>query len=580
MSIPVTEEVVTKAKQFIDSGMSKRKAAEILGVEESTLRKRLKKGYGVSSLGRFRSTFDENQESELVNYCKDLDLRFYGITIKSLRHLSYQYAVKNNIRHRFNDHTEMAGIDWAQSFIKRHNLSLRTPQKTSVGRIMGFNRVQVEVFFTNLTDIMTKHKFSPSRVYNMDETGITTVPNRIPKVISVKGKRAVGKVVSAERGQTVTAVCCMSASGNYVPPTLIFPRKRDRPELMHGSPPDSIMFLSESGYINSSIFVEWLKHFQKYSQSSQDNPVLLILDNHSSHISLEAITFSKDHFIHLLSIPPHSSHKIQPLDRCFFKGFKDFYGQYVDQWMVNHPGRVIGQYQVAELFGNAYLKAATMEKAITAFKSCGIVPINRYIFSDEDFLPSSVTDQPQNSTIENSNMIENDSQTCQQIATRVAQEMNASVVTLDCYGPSTSSPNAEPSIVQVSPYDIVPLPTIGTARRRNKNGKKSTVLTSTPNKIQLELGNSRKIMIEEEKRAKRKLKFDKIIKTKVKKTKKLAGPTAGPSNVEDEHLMCPACEEKYEEPPEEDWIQCNNCGDWWHEKCSNYECGLFRCDYC
>jgi hypothetical protein len=65
----------------------------------------------------------------------------------------------------------------------------------------------------------------------MNETGISTVLASVPKVVTTKGKRTVCKVTSGEKGQTVTAVCFMSASGLYVPPALILPRKRMAPEL-------------------------------------------------------------------------------------------------------------------------------------------------------------------------------------------------------------------------------------------------------------------------------------------------------------------------------------------------------------
>jgi hypothetical protein len=42
-----------------------------------------------------------------------------------------------------------------------------------------------------------------------------------------KGKRSINKIVSRERGQTITDVCCMSASGTFVPPAIIFSRKKD-----------------------------------------------------------------------------------------------------------------------------------------------------------------------------------------------------------------------------------------------------------------------------------------------------------------------------------------------------------------
>jgi hypothetical protein len=50
-------------------------------------------------------------------------------------------------------------------------------------------------------------------------------------------------------------------------------------------------------------------------------------------------------------------------------------------------------YQLAEIFGNAYGETATMKKALNAFQMCGIWPLNSNIFSNDDFLPSTVTDQ-------------------------------------------------------------------------------------------------------------------------------------------------------------------------------------------
>lgn len=58
----------------------------------------------------------------------------------------------------------------------------------------------------NLQNVYNKLNIPPSRIFNMDEAGISTVPNKIPKVISIKGKKIVGKSVTAERGELVTAV--------------------------------------------------------------------------------------------------------------------------------------------------------------------------------------------------------------------------------------------------------------------------------------------------------------------------------------------------------------------------------------
>lgn len=64
-------------------------------------------------------------------------------------------------------------------------------------------------------------KYTLDAIYNEDETGLSTVPNKLPKALTSKGKKLVGKVLNRERGQLVSAVSCMSASGFYISQALI-----------------------------------------------------------------------------------------------------------------------------------------------------------------------------------------------------------------------------------------------------------------------------------------------------------------------------------------------------------------------
>ena len=55
--------------------------------------------------------------------------------------------------------------------------------------------------------------------------------------------------------------------------------------------------------------------------------------------------------------------------------------------MRNHPGRVITMFQVAQLTGKAYLRSATPSIAINGFKSCGLCPVDRYVFDEHEYFP-------------------------------------------------------------------------------------------------------------------------------------------------------------------------------------------------
>jgi len=121
------------------------KVSKQMNVPQRTLRRLASEKYGCPEeaasckLGR-PPVFDAKLEEELVRYCLIMESHFYGLTRKDLRRMALQLAIKNNIKHPFND--IMAGKKWFFSFLKRHpNLSIRKPEKTSFARKEGFNRL-------------------------------------------------------------------------------------------------------------------------------------------------------------------------------------------------------------------------------------------------------------------------------------------------------------------------------------------------------------------------------------------------------------------------------------------------------
>ena len=61
------------------------------------------------------------------------------------------------------------------------------------------------------------------------------------------------------------------------------------------------------------LFKGWFAdHFLKHVVSA--NPVLLLLDGHSSHYNLEALRLTKESGVILFTLVPHTTHEMQPLD--------------------------------------------------------------------------------------------------------------------------------------------------------------------------------------------------------------------------------------------------------------------------
>ncbi|XP_013077611.2 uncharacterized protein LOC106063716 [Biomphalaria glabrata] len=149
-----------------------------------------------------------------------------------------------------------------------------------------------------------------------------------------------------------------------------------------------------SGWTDSECFINWLKHFAAFVKPKPNDKHLILLDGHQSHKTLEAVNFARENGIELLTFPPHCTHKLQPLDRTFFISLKSAYNASSDSWMSCHKGRRITSYEVVSIFSKAYVKVATIEKAMLGFSCTGLWPVDADIFTDRDFAPSSLTDEP------------------------------------------------------------------------------------------------------------------------------------------------------------------------------------------
>lgn len=494
-----TAEDLQKAISAIrNDGRKIREAGRVFNIPESTLRKQLLENENKHPRLGCTPVFSQEIESELREYVLTLAKLFYGLTPKCLRRLAFRYAEQHKIVHKFDKTKGLAGKDWLYGFLRRSpEIKLRQPEGTSLNRIASFNKESVKLFFSNLQTVLEKFKFEPNSVYNMDETGITTVQNKCPKVYGQKGSKKVGAAISGERGRTITAVFAMNAAGNYIPPMIIYPRKRMPKTLEKNGPIGALYKCSKNGWINSELFLQWLGHFRNYAKPSVTEPVLLVLDNHSSHISIAAFNFCKENNIHMVSLPPHTSDRLQPLDLTFFSPLKNALFREYELYLSSTGHQKITEYDIAELLNKAFMKVATMEKAVSGFRTSGIIPLNPDKFVDADFEASLHVGKL---TVEATPELE----------TSTSQDGGAPVLDNRPDRQHHRDPSPQPSTSQDNSFfALAPIPTPKvnqTTKRKYRNKQKSEILTSTPIRTKLEEAEEKKRQREEAIKTKEKLK--------------------------------------------------------------------------
>nr|XP_023028779.1 jerky protein homolog-like [Leptinotarsa decemlineata] len=358
-----------------------------LGVENSN---KSLDGYATA-----RKIFNNAEEEELAAYTEHSAKIYYGLTTSNLRKFAFQYATANKISVQENCKVnEIASRDWLFGFLKRHRtLSVRTPEATSMGRATAFNRHNVSQFFNNFGKVYDKYKFELQEVYNMDETGLTTV-QRPTKIIAKRGTKQVGAITSGERGQLVTSASVVNANGNSVPPFLIFPRKEFKDFMVANGPPVCVGASHFSGWMTCDKFLLFMKHLVHFVRCSKEKPVLMVLDNHESHLSISVLNFCKENGVILLSFPPHTSHKLQPLERMVFGPLKRHFNSAADAWLRFNPSKVLNIYDIPTILEDAFPLAVTPLNIQKGFSVTGIWPNNIEIFHDDEFLPAEVTNRP------------------------------------------------------------------------------------------------------------------------------------------------------------------------------------------
>ncbi|GBN93169.1 hypothetical protein AVEN_6638-1 [Araneus ventricosus] len=166
------------------------------------------------------------------------------------------------------------------------------------------------------------------------------------------------------------------------------------PLLYKDAPNGTLPLISDIGYMNSYLLIDCLKHFVKHAKPATEDPVLLILDNHTSHCSPPAVLFCRENLITFLTLPPHTSHVLQPLDKCFFAPLKALYSSETEKLLVQNPGKAITLYKVSGIFQKAYNATARVQLAEKAFRVTGIEPNNPDIISEDCYSPSLVTSAP------------------------------------------------------------------------------------------------------------------------------------------------------------------------------------------
>ena len=194
-----------------------------------------------------------------------------------------------------------------------------------------------------------------------------------------------GKILGAQQDgsrEFISLLACVSASGRRLPPLLIY--KGESHDIMNTwvedcKEEDEAWFAStENGWSCDVVGRLWLKQlFDRYTKTSGNRRRLLIVDGHSSHVNMSFIELADSLRIILLILPPHTTHRLQPLDVGLFQPLSTAYLValnrviYESQSFTSMTKRLFWT-----VFKEAWEVAFTVENIKKAWAKAGIYPVD------------------------------------------------------------------------------------------------------------------------------------------------------------------------------------------------------------
>ncbi|KAJ2984967.1 hypothetical protein NUW54_g10310 [Trametes sanguinea] len=387
-----TEETLLDALRWYDEhpGESYKSTGELYGVPPSTLHSRhTRRNSSRGESHAHQQLLSPEEEGALCDWIEHLSYMGFPVDKDTLHSLVMQITGASR----------PPGENWHKRFLKRHpGVQLGKPFGLDPERARAFNRHTVDDYFKKLKAVIDEYNIPWSHVYNMDEKGIQRGGGRRLQRIKyfVPRGRRVNYKLRSNNLELITIIECISADGRALLPGFIFAGNQVPSDALKDIDPQVVVGHSPNGWTEGFLCTEWFRKCflpQANAHRETDAPLLLILDGHNSHITPELRQLAIENNVHLFLLPPHTTHRLQPLDVGIFSHIQNAWVKRCNEHYSRSLGREMSRGQLIREYlalRQRVLKSSLIRKA---WWNSGITSgtWSADFFSEEDFAPSYAT---------------------------------------------------------------------------------------------------------------------------------------------------------------------------------------------
>jgi hypothetical protein len=266
-----TEEDVTNVLNSLVNGEYKsiHRAVLVFQIPYSTLRNQIQKPKSRKESHISQQKLTPIKESTLENWIYRAAKLGTPVTRQLVKILASEIQSEKSSNNNENESRPISDR-WINRFQKCH-LRIKTcfSRTIDTARSTALDFSTIKSYFDNLGELLREHKYPPSAIYNVDETGFSIGSSRKSVVLLDQfDKRREKKQLGQQ--EWITSLECVSASRVTLPPCLIFKGQNLNSGWIPDETPAGWKFMtSKKGWTSDLIGFEWLKtHFQLFISKS------------------------------------------------------------------------------------------------------------------------------------------------------------------------------------------------------------------------------------------------------------------------------------------------------------------------
>ena len=231
-----------------------------------------------------------------------------------------------------------------------------------------------------------KYRITGENIYNFDEKGFMIGVGITSARVMTHEELASGEIIGASQDGSrewvslLAAICAVPAT---IPPALIYQGESGdlRSTWVDDIGQDTVYFAATpTGWSNNKIGRQWLEMvFDKHTKKKAGarGYRLLLVDGHCSHVNLDFFDYADRNRIIVLVLPPHATHRLQPLDVGLFSPLSKAYSKELSDYFAKGQGLVsMSKRLFYSFFKKAWETSFTENNIEAAWRATGIWPYN------------------------------------------------------------------------------------------------------------------------------------------------------------------------------------------------------------